>query len=106
MSNESYKEWIIVVNKECSIKDGYEISCYSKSNALNLAEIISKSLYSVAEQGGHVFVLNREYDSETYTFKTVVINHYSVICDLYVKMILLYDGFCDNQREIVFNSIN
>ena len=94
----SSKEWFVIVNKECYIELGYEISCSSKSKALKLADFIARLLYNVDTRESHVFVVKRETDDFK---KTIVENHYSVRCDLCLKSIYLYDGYCNNQREIL-----
>lgn len=96
------KNWMVVVNKECTITGGDRISCNSKSESLNVAALVARSLYNVDARESHVFVVKREQaDVELPAFiKNVVKYHYSIVRESGLKMILLYDGFCGNQKRI------
>lgn len=98
----SNKNWMVVVNKECTITGGDRISCNSKSESLNVAALVARSLYNVDARESHVFVVKREKaDVELPEFiKNVVKYHYSIVRESGLKMILLYDGFCGNQKRI------
>ena len=98
----SNKNWMVVVNKKCTIEGGDQISCNSKSEALNLAVLVARSLYNVDARESHVFVVKREKaDVELLELiKNVVKYHYSIVCESGLKMILRYDGYCANQERI------
>lgn len=98
----SNKEWMVVVNKECTITGGDRISCNSKSEALNVAALVARALYNVNTRESHVFVAKREEaDVELPAFmKNDIKYHYSVVCEADLKMILLYEGFCNNRKRI------
>lgn len=101
------KNWLVLVNKECSIKGGDVITCVSKSQALNIASYVARVLYNAGAHERHVFVVNRKetgietlVDREDFEYK--VICHYSIVyyADLGLKMLIHYDCWWENQKKI------
>lgn len=98
--------WLVCVNKECSIKGGDVITCVSKSEAINIASYVARVLCNTGKFERHIFVVNRVETDATPTIvdkedlEYRVIYHYSIVCESGLKMILLYDGFCGNQKRI------
>lgn len=89
------KEWVVVVNQECTIVGGDRISCNSKSEALNNAAFIARAMYNAGVNESHVFVVKR---NEVFC---KVYYHYSVFCDPGAqKMLLMYEGWSNNQKKI------
>ena len=99
--------WMVIVNEECSIKDGDAITCAEKSQAINIASYVARVLYNTNVYERHVFVVNRiETGIETPVykedFKYRVISHYSIVYYTHVglKMLIRYDGWSENQKKI------
>lgn len=99
-------DWIVIVNKECSIKGGDVIVCESKSKAMNIASYVARVLYNASVPEQHVFVLNREEKGiETIggdEFRYRVICHYSIIyyIAMGLKMLMYYEGWAANKKKI------
>lgn len=99
-------DWIVIVNKECSIKGGDVIVCESKSKAMNIASYVARVLYNASVFEQHVFVVNRTekvietIDGDEFGYR--VICHYSIIyyIDMGLKMLMRYDGWGANQKKI------
>lgn len=100
-------DWLVLVNKECSIKGGDAITCESKSKAINIASYVARVLYNTGAYEKHVFVVNRRetgietlVDREDFEYK--VISHYLIVyyADLGLKMLIHYDCWCENQKKI------
>lgn len=100
-------DWLVIVNKECSIKGGDAITCESKSKAINIASYVARVLYNASAHEQHVFVINRAetgiaalVDREDFEYR--VICHYSIIyyTDVGLKMLMRYDGWATNQKKI------
>lgn len=96
------KEWAVVVNQECTIVGGDRISCNSKSEALNNAAFIARAMYNAGVNESHVFVVKRnEVDPLDEVFCKVYY-HYLVFCEPGMqKMLLMYEGWRNNQKKIV-----
>lgn len=104
--------WLVLVNKECSIKGGDVIICESKSKAINIASYVARVLYNAGVLEQHVFVVNRaETDITTIDekeFKYRVICHYSIsyYVGIGLKMLMRYDGWAANQKKIASQWLN
>lgn len=108
------KNWLVIVNKECSIYGGDTIVCESKNNAVNIASFVARVLYNTGQLEKHIFVVNRIkkdvvltiVDKEDLEYN--VIYHYSVLyySDLGLKMLLLYEGWAANQKKIASQWLN
>lgn len=100
-------DWLVLVNKECSIKGGDAITCESKSKAINIASYAARVLYNAGAHEQHVFVVNRTetgiaafVDGEDFKYR--VICHYSIIyyTSVGLKILMRYDGWAANQKKI------
>lgn len=83
--------YCVVINKDESINGGERILCSNKMNALNIAVAVVRSYYNIGVQNAHIFVIEN-IDSIKY--------HYEIRFEKNAKMILFYEGFCDNRKVI------
>lgn len=105
---ERKKNWLVIVNEECSIYGGDIMVCESKNQAVNIASFVARVLYKSGQRESHIFVVNRMkkdavsnvVDKEDLEYN--VIYHYSVqyVASLGLKMLMLYEGFAMNQKKI------
>ena len=95
------KEWVVVVNQECTIVGGDRIACDSKSNALNDAAFIARAMYNAGVRESHVFVVKRSKIYPMDEAFCTVYYHYSVFCEPGTqKMLLMCNGWSNNQKKI------
>lgn len=102
------KNWLVIVNEECSIYSGDTMVCESKNQAVNIASFVARVLYNTGKLERHIFVVNRVkkevspifVDEEDLEYN--VIYHYSLLyySDLGLKMLMLYEGWAANQKKI------
>lgn len=84
------KYWV-VINKDVSIYNGECIPCADKIQALNVATAVARSFYIMGIREVHIFVIEN-VDTVKY--------HYEVLFEKNNKMILLYEGMCNNRKII------
>lgn len=95
------KEWVVVVNQECTIVGGDRISCNFKSEALNVAAFIARAMYNAGVDESHVFVVKRNEVDPLNELFCKVYYHYSAFCESGAqKMLLMYEGWSNNQKKI------
>lgn len=102
------KNWLVIVNEECSIYGGDIMACENKNQAVNIASFVARVLYNTGQRENHVFVVNRMKKDIISNFVNKedleynVMYHYSVLyyADLGLKMLMLYEGFAANQKKI------
>lgn len=99
------KNWLVIVNTDCSINGGNRKRFDSRSSATAEAAFIANVLYNACANS-HVFVVQEEEIEDLESddldeLKHKVKYHYSVICNNRLKMILFYEGYSDKQTRLV-----
>lgn len=85
------KEYCVIINKDASIYSGEKISCETRARALNIASAVARAYYNISSSDAHIFVVEN-IDTVKY--------HYEIIFEKNNKMILLYEGICNNRKTI------
>ena len=81
----------VVINKDVSIYNGECIPCANKMQALNVASAVARSFYIMGIREAHIFVIEN-VDTVKY--------RYEVLFEKNNKMILLYEGMCNNRKIV------
>ena len=85
------KEYCVIINKDASIYSGEKISCETRARALNIASALARAYYNISSSDAHILVVEN-IDTVKY--------HYEIVFEKDVKMLLIFDGICNNRRVI------
>ena len=81
----------VVINKDASIYCGEAVICHGKMQALNAASAVARAFYNIGSQDAHIFVVEN-VDTVNY--------HYEILFEKNYKLLILYNGICDNRTTI------